>query len=504
MPVEKVSGCAIQEVLKSLAKIKNNIENGNNLDTVFLKGVMDSPIVQSLAKVHDTLEKAQCSTFFDNIAELMSQVVIELEGLKNDQAEELCKLLKSPHVRYVATAHDDIAKHCSLVRKQANVKFDDSMESDNWETPVRMVGLTKRASESLGVTVAVENNEIVVTRIFHGGLIYKQGLLHVGDIVREVNGHNVEGNPDMLKRYLNESVGSITLKIIPSNQATQSGGNVFLKCNFSYNPNTDPHIPSQEAGLSFQQNDILKVVNREDVRWWQAHHVNNKGEPIRRAGLIPSLELQERRQIITKHSPSKNKKVERKMYRLSDYYREYSDDFMLYEEVALLPPFTRKCVLLVSHDSSVAYHVRERLVVTYPNLYKAPVVNTTSSGARSDFAFVSRDAMLKEIKENKFFEFSEVKNDLYGTKYDAVRNVIKSGKTCVKDVLLKNLKFLMTSEFMPYVIFLKPDNDIAESPAQCINSVLSHRDPDQSCQAVHRRLVEIAKLYQWVPVSWVF
>lgn len=41
------------------------------------------------------------------------------------------------------------------------------------------------------------------------------GLLHVGDIIKEVNGVEVR-TPEELQSHMKKSVGSITLKIIPS------------------------------------------------------------------------------------------------------------------------------------------------------------------------------------------------------------------------------------------------------------------------------------------------
>lgn len=73
---------------------------------------------------------------------------------------------------------------------------------------VRMVGIRKVAGEHLvggkgpdrgwgpeavltdavfqGVTFKVEGGELVIARILHGGIIDQQGLLHVGDIIKEV------------------------------------------------------------------------------------------------------------------------------------------------------------------------------------------------------------------------------------------------------------------------------------------------------------------------------
>ena len=505
MPIEKLTGNAIQDVFKCLSELPQNLDRAKDVDASFLKNIMDSPIVHSLAKVHHTLENTHEFSVLDNATEINDQIIHDLDGMNNIKAVELCQILKSPHLKQVIAAHDTIAEQCSLMKHHCSSKLRESPEPVDWEElPVRMIGLTKRPGESLGLTVALKGDDIVVTRILLGGLISKQGLMHVGDIIQEINGKDVKGNPDLLKKILNESSETFTLKIIPSYQPSDTCNDVFMKCNFDFNPHVDSYIPSKEAGLSFKQNDILKIVNQEDMQWWQAQHVNNNGQPIGRAGLVPSVELQERRRVLYGKSSSTKGKLHCKMYKLADYYQEYTDDFLLYEEVALLPPFTRKCLLLVSHDSSIAHHVKEKLTEAYPNLYRAPVIHTSCTRCSNGYEILEREHMLKEVKANRFFEFAEVKGDVFGTKYESIRTIIKSGKTCVKDVMPKNLKFLMTSEFMPYVIFLKPENDIAESLAHCINLTLPYHTVAEACEAIHKNFLDVAKQHQWVPISWLY
>lgn len=37
-----------------------------------------------------------------------------------------------------------------------------------------------------GVTFKVEGGDLTIARILHGGIVDQQGLLHVGDIIKEV------------------------------------------------------------------------------------------------------------------------------------------------------------------------------------------------------------------------------------------------------------------------------------------------------------------------------
>lgn len=69
---------------------------------------------------------------------------------------------------------------------------------------------------SQGVTFRVEKDDLVIARILHGGMIDRQGLLHVGDIIKDVNGKDVGNNPTELQEMLKDCSGGITLKILPS------------------------------------------------------------------------------------------------------------------------------------------------------------------------------------------------------------------------------------------------------------------------------------------------
>ena len=42
------------------------------------------------------------------------------------------------------------------------------------------------------------------------------GLLHVGDIIKEINGIDVTNDPDALQEHMKSADGNVTLKILPS------------------------------------------------------------------------------------------------------------------------------------------------------------------------------------------------------------------------------------------------------------------------------------------------
>lgn len=61
---------------------------------------------------------------------------------------------------------------------------------------------------------------MVITRILHGSSIDRQGMLHTGDVIREVNGQEVGSNPEELQELLRNCSGSVTLKVLPSYRDT--------------------------------------------------------------------------------------------------------------------------------------------------------------------------------------------------------------------------------------------------------------------------------------------
>jgi S1-C subfamily serine protease len=80
-----------------------------------------------------------------------------------------------------------------------------------------------------GLTVQVdESGNLVIARILGGGMIDRQGLLHVGDTILEVNGVPVS-SPEDLQIQISKAKESVALKIGPSFEDTHGhldGGQV--------------------------------------------------------------------------------------------------------------------------------------------------------------------------------------------------------------------------------------------------------------------------------------
>lgn len=93
---------------------------------------------------------------------------------------------------------------------------------------------------SQGVTFRVEKDDLVIARILHGGMIDRQGLLHVGDIIKEVNGKDVGNNPTELQDTLKDCSGGITLKILPSYRDAPAPPQVNARSRSQAGPNPAP------------------------------------------------------------------------------------------------------------------------------------------------------------------------------------------------------------------------------------------------------------------------
>ncbi|KAL7842077.1 hypothetical protein SRHO_G00237660 [Serrasalmus rhombeus] len=63
---------------------------------------------------------------------------------------------------------------------------------------------------------------------------------------------------------------------------------------------------------------------------------------------------------------------------------------------------------------------------------------------------------LKKPVSQGFIEYGEHGGNYYGTSIDSVRRVLAESKVCLQDVEPHVIKILYTTEFKPYVVFVKP------------------------------------------------
>uniref|UniRef100_A0A8C8FS41 MAGUK p55 subfamily member 3-like n=1 Tax=Oncorhynchus tshawytscha TaxID=74940 RepID=A0A8C8FS41_ONCTS len=484
-------------------------------DMVFLKDVFSEKSLGYLMKIHEKLrqyERQSPTPVLHSAASLAEDVAEELQsGPMSVEEKELLQLLMSPHLKAVLSVHDTVAqKNFDPVLPPLPDDFEDELEEES----VKIVRLVKN-KEPLGATIRRDETtgSVIVARIMRGGAADRSGLVHVGDELREVNGISIiHKRPDEISQLLSQSQGSITLKIIPAVKEEDhlKESKVYMRALFDYIPADDKATPCQEAGLPFKRGDILQVVTQDDPTWWQAKRV---GDSNLRAGLIPSKLFQER----DKHGSAGL----RRSFRLSRKDRSGSlgggatrdptdPDFATYEEVTRYqhrPNERPRLVVLIGSLGARINELKQKVIAENPHRYAVAVPHTTRPKKPHEkegveYHFVTKQAFDADALSNKFIEHGEYKENQYGTSIEAIRSVQAKNKMCLVDVQPEALKTLRTSEFKPYVIFVKPRvpesrrrRSAATSPAGGDHGRVTVRPADEDLQEMRQSAQQMDQQY---------
>ncbi|CAH8500593.1 unnamed protein product [Schistosoma curassoni] len=266
---------------------------------------------------------------------------------------------------------------------------DDHMESDTDQpqvTRVRLVQFQKNTDEPMGITLKLnEENKCIVARILHGGMIHRQGTLHVGDELREINNEPVAGRSvEHLQRLLRNARGNVSLKIIPSYRTHPLQCEIYVRAMFDYSPENDNLIPCSQAGIHFHIGDILQIISKDDHNWWQARLWGSDCQAP--AGLIPSPELQEWRMANKAAELSREMGIthcgawfkRRKRHFKDKYKNKHSAiydqlDLVTYEEVVRLPQFRRRTLVLLGAHGVGRRHIKNCLIQSSPDKFAYPI-----------------------------------------------------------------------------------------------------------------------------------
>ncbi|NWR19027.1 EM55 protein, partial [Emberiza fucata] len=405
---------------------------------------------------------------------------------------------------------------------------------------IRLVQFEKVTEEPMGITLKQNDKQsCMVARIFHGGMIHRQGSLHVGDEIIEINGQSASNHSvDQLQKMLKETKGMVSLKVIPNQQSRLPALQMFMRAQFDYDPKKDNLIPCKEAGLKFQIGDVIQIINKDDSNWWQGRV---EGSCTESAGLIPSPELQEWRvasvtQPSQSESPScspfgKKKKCKDK------YLAKHSSifdqlDVVSYEEVVRLPAFKRKTLVLIGR-SCPRHPLQLRgcggtrgnqdcsgagaAWLSRPNTTRPQKKNEVDG---KDYYFVSTEEMTRDISANEFLEFGSYQGNMFGTKFETVHKIHQQDKVAILDIEPQTLKIVRTAELSPFIVFIAPTDRAEESEAlqqlrkdsESIRSRYAHyfdlslvnNGVEESLQLLQEAFEQACSSPQWVPVSWVY
>ncbi|XP_056099504.1 calcium/calmodulin-dependent serine protein kinase b isoform X10 [Rhinichthys klamathensis goyatoka] len=446
---------AVSQVLDSLEEI-HALTDCSEKDLDFLHSVFQDQHLHTLLDLYDKINTRSSPQIRNPPSDAVQRAKEVLETLscysENMEAKELKRILTQPHFMALLQTHDVVAHEvysdeALRVTPPPTSPYlnGDSPESINGDldlenvTRVRLVQFQKNTDEPMGITLKMNDlNHCIVARIMHGGMIHRQGTLHVGDEIREINGISVANQTvEQLQKMLREMRGSITFKIVPSyrsqslscdkdspdlsrqspanghssvtssilvrQQSTESptkpqhnalwvhmdlpstiqpkGRQIYVRAQFEYDPAKDDLIPCKEAGIRFRVGDIIQIISKDDHNWWQGKLENTKNGT---AGLIPSPELQEWRVACMAMEKTKQEQQasctwfgkKKKQYK-DKYLAKHNADLVTYEEVVKLPAFKRKTLVLLGAHGVGRRHIKNTLIAKHPDRFAYPIPHTT-------------------------------------------------------------------------------------------------------------------------------
>ncbi|XP_054979447.1 peripheral plasma membrane protein CASK isoform X12 [Sorex araneus] len=546
---------AVSQVLDSLEEI-HALTDCSEKDLDFLHSVFQDQHLHTLLDLYDKINTKSSPQIRNPPSDAVQRAKEVLEEIscypENNDAKELKRILTQPHFMALLQTHDVVAHEvysdeALRVTPPPTSPYlnGDSPESANGDmdmenvTRVRLVQFQKNTDEPMGITLKMnELNHCIVARIMHGGMIHRQGTLHVGDEIREINGISVANQTvEQLQKMLREMRGSITFKIVPSYRTQSSSCEIYVRAQFEYDPAKDDLIPCKEAGIRFRVGDIIQIISKDDHNWWQGKLENSKNGT---AGLIPSPELQEWRVACIAMEKTKQEQQasctwfgkKKKQYKdkyLAKHNAVFDQlDLVTYEEVVKLPAFKRKTLVLLGAHGVGRRHIKNTLITKHPDRFAYPIPHTTRPPKKDEengknYYFVSHDQMMQDISNNEYLEYGSHEDAMYGTKLETIRKIHEQGLIAILDVEPQALKVLRTAEFAPFVVFiaaptitpgltedeslqrLQKESDILQRTyAHYFDLTIINNEIDETIRHLEDAVELVCTAPQWVPVSWVY
>ncbi|XP_075570209.1 peripheral plasma membrane protein CASK isoform X4 [Pelecanus crispus] len=564
---DPTSSGAVSQVLDSLEEI-HALTDCSEKDLDFLHSVFQDQHLHTLLDLYDKINTKSSPQIRNPPSDAVQRAKEVLEEIscypENNDAKELKRILTQPHFMALLQTHDVVAHEvysdeALRVTPPPTSPYlnGDSPESANGDmdmenvTRVRLVQFQKNTDEPMGITLKMnELNHCIVARIMHGGMIHRQGTLHVGDEIREINGISVANQTvEQLQKMLREMRGSITFKIVPSYRTQSSscedlpsttqpkGRQIYVRAQFEYDPAKDDLIPCKEAGIRFRVGDIIQIISKDDHNWWQGKLENSKNGT---AGLIPSPELQEWRVACIAMEKTKQEQQasctwfgkKKKQYKdkyLAKHNAVFDQlDLVTYEEVVKLPTFKRKTLVLLGAHGVGRRHIKNTLITKHPDRFAYPIPHTTRPPKKDEengknYYFVSHDQMMQDISNNEYLEYGSHEDAMYGTKLETIRKIHEQGLIAILDVEPQALKVLRTAEFAPFVVFIaaptitpginedeslqrlqKESEILQRTYAHYFDLTIINNEIDETIRHLEEAIELVCTASQWVPVSWVY
>uniref|UniRef100_A0A665UDR4 Peripheral plasma membrane protein CASK n=1 Tax=Echeneis naucrates TaxID=173247 RepID=A0A665UDR4_ECHNA len=552
---DPTSSGAVSQVLDSLEEI-HALTDCSEKDMDFLHSVFQDQHLHTLLDLYDKINTRSSPQIRNPPSDGVQRAKEVLETIscypENMEAKELRRILTQPHFMALLQTHDVVAHEvysdeALRVTPPPTSPYlnGDSPDSTNGDmdlenvTRVRLVQFQKNTDEPMGITLKMNDlNHCIVARIMHGGMIHRQGTLHVGDEIREINGISVANQTvEQLQKMLREMRGSITFKIVPSYRSQSMPCEIYVRAQFEYDPAKDDLIPCKEAGIRFRVGDIIQIISKDDHNWWQGKLENTKNGT---AGLIPSPELQEWRVACIAMEKTKQEQQasctwfgkKKKQYKdkyLAKHNAVFDQlDLVTYEEVVKLPSFKRKTLVLLGAHGVGRRHIKNTLITKHPDRFAYPIPHTTRPPKKDEengknYYFVSHDQMMQDISNNDYLEYGSHEDAMYGTRLETIRQIHAQGMISILDVEPQALKILRTAEFAPYVVFIaaptitpsmteddslerlqKESEMLQQTYAHYFDQTIINNEIDDTIRLLEEAVDLVSATPQWVPVSWVY
>ncbi|XP_063457833.1 peripheral plasma membrane protein CASK isoform X15 [Pan paniscus] len=564
---DPTSSGAVSQVLDSLEEI-HALTDCSEKDLDFLHSVFQDQHLHTLLDLYDKINTKSSPQIRNPPSDAVQRAKEVLEEIscypENNDAKELKRILTQPHFMALLQTHDVVAHEvysdeALRVTPPPTSPYlnGDSPESANGDmdmenvTRVRLVQFQKNTDEPMGITLKMnELNHCIVARIMHGGMIHRQGTLHVGDEIREINGISVANQTvEQLQKMLRDSPSTSRQSPANGHSSTNNsvsdlpsttqpkGRQIYVRAQFEYDPAKDDLIPCKEAGIRFRVGDIIQIISKDDHNWWQGKLENSKNGT---AGLIPSPELQEWRVACIAMEKTKQEQQasctwfgkKKKQYKdkyLAKHNAVFDQlDLVTYEEVVKLPAFKRKTLVLLGAHGVGRRHIKNTLITKHPDRFAYPIPHTTRPPKKDEengknYYFVSHDQMMQDISNNEYLEYGSHEDAMYGTKLETIRKIHEQGLIAILDVEPQALKVLRTAEFAPFVVFiaaptitpglnedeslqrLQKESDILQRTyAHYFDLTIINNEIDETIRHLEEAVELVCTAPQWVPVSWVY
>ncbi|NXA90997.1 MPP2 protein, partial [Melanocharis versteri] len=524
-----------------------------DLDLIFLRGIMESPIVRSLAKAHERLEERKLEAVRgDNLA-LVQEILRDIGRLARPDvqgaAAELARILREPHFQSLLETHDSVA-----AKSYDPPPSSPGPESSLGSQPVppdavRMVGIRKAAGENLvspaggGWDIAGGKGCCREVMVGHFGVLGDFGLLGSVGALQGAGGFPGAGDVCPCR-----DLG------LPGAERSLETGRVLgtgeVPCGAGGFPGAGG-VLCGVGGVSGAQGGPRGAGGSPRVALCpQACHVEGGS-----AGLVPSQLLEEKRKAFVKRdgevAPTSGalcgslsgKRKKRMMYLTTKNAEFDQHELLIYEEVARMPPFRRKTLVLIGAQGVGRRSLKNKLIMSDQARYGTTIPYTSRKPKESErdgqgYRFVSRGEMEADIKAGRYLEHGEYEGNLYGTRIDSIRAVVEAGKMCILDVNPQAVKVLRTAEFVPYVVFIEapgPERLRAMNRAALESGVATKQLTEADAQRTVEESSRIQRGYghyfdlsltnddlertfgrlreamdhlrvqpQWVPVTWVY